>query len=106
MWAGKWVLATLFTESNIILDALQTLLVRSSSQTTDGIQISILHVYKQNIVTFIKNPVMIIVIIYLLIQFYLIWKHQQIKKALSESLIFLLIALIPLFYIIGLRTKP
>ena len=54
MWAGKWVLATVFSEQNVIQNALQSVRERTSA-TVDAASISPLLVLKRNIQVYV-NP--------------------------------------------------
>jgi hypothetical protein len=65
MWASKWGLASIFTEQNVIQNAIETLLLRTSH--TDGTtgQFSLLEMYIRHFKGFAKNPVMVVAVIYL-----------------------------------------
>ena len=65
MWAAKWVLATLFTEQNVIRNALGSIRERTAS-SVDAVGFSLLQVLKRNIQVYV-NPSFTLLLVLLLI---------------------------------------
>lgn len=103
MWAGKWILASLFSEYNVIADALQTLLFRTSATNESGVHCSVLHVWNINICAFVKNPIMGIAFIFIIVTFIQIWKKGKIKKLWEMSLRYGVVIVLPLIWYVVTR---
>ena len=59
MWAMKWVIASIFTEKNVLKDAILMVLYRMSSTSAESgekLSISIGEVYSRNFGVFVKTP--------------------------------------------------
>lgn len=103
-WAGKWVIATLFLDDNIILDALGQLHLRSSSQIIEtGETVSWLDVIRRNLSVFDKKGYHVL---FALIALWLIVTlAQKIKsptfcrrKIIKEAIPYVVIASYPFFW--------
>lgn len=95
MWASKWIIASLFTDNNIILDAFNQIAIRSGVGQND---ISIITCVVNNYYLILKTPfsiLMVIYVIYKLIKFD--WKMIKSKYFMT----FIIIAFLPLIWIIA-----
>ena len=96
MWASKWVLASILTEQNVIANALETLLLRTSHSSGTAEQFSLLEMYIRHFKGFLKNPVMIAAVFYLGFCFLCILRK---KVDLTHSVIvFGTIAIMPIVW--------
>lgn len=88
MWAGKWVLATLFTEQNVIQNALGSIQERTSS-SVDSVGFSLFQVFKRNIQVYV-NPSVEFLLVLLFIGLICLLFIQKRKPCLRAA------ALVPL----------
>lgn len=97
MWAGKWIVASILTDKNVMNEAFNSLLYR-----TGGGEGSIIMSCARNVAAFLINPVTIVAIAVLII---LIVKNKLAIKdnfINNKSLIFLIIAIMPfVWYIVA-----
>lgn len=101
MWAGKWILATLLTDENIIADAVSSILFRTSQKIdlASEERFSLVTLFWVNIYCFFRTPVSLVIIAYLLYEFITILKiyKQTVKKADAVSIIiFVIICTLPI----------
>lgn len=97
-WASKWVLTTLFTESNIITDAIKQLAFRSSN-VVDGYEITRIQALQDTFSVFFKKSYLLLII--LLIIGYIITHYKKQQELLNKNtyINFILIVLIPIVWI-------
>ena len=84
MWAGKWVLAALLTDEDIITTVYKQIQFRTSRMSGASQQISVLTMYASVIGTFLRNPATWIALLY--IAFLLIWTLRR-KNARLDLII-------------------
>lgn len=103
-WGGKWVVATIFLDDNIILDALKQLNLRSSSEIIEtGETVSWLDVIRRNLSVFDKNGYrMLFALIALWLIVTLIWKATALtfcrRNAIKETILYAVIASYPFLW--------
>lgn len=103
MWAGKWIIATLLTGENIIANAIDAILSRTSANPSENIHYSILHVWNVNISAFVRNPVMVLAVIFILYYGYRIIKEHRGERFLFYCVKFAGICFMPLCWYIFTR---
>ena len=97
MWISKWIIATLITDKNVLADGLK----QTNSRTSVGMTVVsrlklIVGTEIKNIYYFLKTPVVIIALIYILIMIVLIIRqHKRIKSSISLVLPFVVLMLAP-----------
>ena len=64
MWAMKWVLATLLTDENVIRDALEQILYRSSATDALGAHVSLARTWARNLAVVGMNPFTVAGVVY------------------------------------------
>lgn len=101
MWASKWVLASIITGNNVIVDAVNTINFRTSSVSLDGT----LHFGKiaceaLNIKAFLKTPVSVVMIAFLLYMIYRCSKHGELtRNVIVQTMIpYLTLSLAPIVW--------
>lgn len=94
-WSGKWIIAELITKKNVITNALDQVLSRTSSQVNE-VSISKIDVIIKNVSKYIEglNIKLILVIIVIALIFFIIMK----KKNSINMLPTLLVAFYPIVY--------
>lgn len=100
MWASKWVLASLLTERNVVMDALGAVLNRTVGTEPETIlHHSLFYVIRINITSFLKTPVFPAVIVYAAVLAVLRVRrkaHRQAFRANAALLLpYFLLALLP-----------
>lgn len=98
MWAGKWIVASLLTEQNVIHDALYSLTIRSSLKDSYGAGFSLFEVLFRNIGIYMLNPISIAMIIFVIVFGIKIHKEQTGKKFLKYLKEFLLLLVLPFIW--------
>jgi hypothetical protein len=96
MWASKWVLASILTEENVILNAIETLKLRTSHTTGAAEEFSMVEMYVRHFKGFCKNPVMIAAVIYLGYRFLRIIRSKA--NLVYGAIVFGTIALMPIVW--------
>lgn len=86
MWAGKWVLATVFSEQNVIQNALRSMLERTSS-SVDSVSISPLLVLKRNIQVYINPSSELLALLLLIGLLFLLFVQKRKPKLHAASII-------------------
>ena len=100
MWVGKWIIGSVLLKKNVFSAALGSLETRTSNVSGRG-EFSYISVLGKNILTFIKTPVTLLAIIFILVMLYLLFiktKSQKINFSLCVP--FIIIALLPLIWYI------
>ena len=97
MWGGKWILGSLLLpESGAISEALRALRYRGSNEA-DGNIINLYDVLLENIFVYIKWPLIIVIIIYLIVRLSKSIKNKTFcKKRITDNVILLFPALYPI----------
>ena len=85
MWAGKWILATLFTEQNVIQNALGSIQERTSS-SVDSVGFSLFQVFKRNIQVYV-NPSVELLLVLLFIGLLYLLCIQKRKPCLRAAIL-------------------
>lgn len=94
MWASKWIIASLLTDNNIVLDAFNQISIRSGVGQKD---ISLIKCVVNNYYLILKTPFSILMIFYIL---YKLYKFDFKKLKSTYFLIFIIIAFMPLIWIL------
>lgn len=100
MWSAKWILASLISGENFILDALRSVKIRSGLQTTDDGLLGRMQAIKNNIDILSQGVYGKALIVLIAVLFgYLLW--NKIKHQTSEKLLWplLFVAVIPLAWL-------
>lgn len=93
MWFGKWIVASVFTEENVIRDALKSVVIRTSK--TDGI--NYFDILEVNCSEFLFNPIIFILVICSTCMIV----HRIVKRKkwdIFRVVIFAIIALFPFIW--------
>lgn len=108
MWGMKWILASLFTNENVILDAFQSVLHRTGAIDDSGdsafIQISAKDAVINNVNTFFNdtNKVIILVALILVVSYFIRMKENfHLHK--NIVLLCIVIAILPLIWFVVLK---
>lgn len=101
MWAGKWIIASIVLKRNVLLNSFSAIQNRSSLHDANGMFFSIADVLSRNIEAFLKNPVIILAIIFLAVQLILLYKYGLKENCYSSIIIFVSIAMLPFIWYIG-----
>ena len=96
MWAGKWILANLLTDQDIMTNAYQQILFRISHHTRGNYHIPVSMMYADVIGTFFRNPVTWIALVY--IAFLLIWTLRRKNARLDLMIPLGTVALFPFLW--------
>lgn len=102
MWSLKWIIASLVTEENVILDALNTVLTRTSDKSVSGdtIQYMRLQCEGMNIIEFVRTPFVLFMAVFIIITV----KRIAGRKDLTRDMIcrhlipYILVALLPFLW--------
>jgi len=98
MWAGKWIAASLFTEQNVIQNALGSIQERVSS-SVDSVSFTFLQVLKRNIQVYINPSVELLVLLLFLGLLYLLAVRKYRVSLHAGSLVpMVLCALYPVIW--------
>lgn len=107
MWGMKWVFATLFTEQNIIKDAIDSVLQRTGvvENSNDSIMTwGVIESITRNFDTFFNTKNCIILLVSVLVMVVvLIWKRNELKINRQILLFAFLIMLTPIAWLIALN---
>ena len=96
MWGSKWILATLFTEQNVIRDAIDTVGVRTSMTNGAGNHISIIFIILKNIHNYAMNPLVVLAFFLFVFCFIIAWRAFLLES--KRIVVFGLIAFFPLVW--------
>ena len=98
MWAGKWTLATLVTDKNVIENAFNSILVRTGSVYNSD-YISMVEVFKKQLLAI--DPIVIIsLILSIIFWFYTLFKKYE-KNKIEKNIamfLYLIIMLMPIIW--------
>lgn len=98
MWFGKWIVASIYTENNVILDALEAMRLRTSMTSGWGDKVNLIEMLFLNVKAFIFNPSFIFVIIFCIIMIYRCVKNHSTN--FGSAFVFLFIAVLPIIWYI------
>lgn len=101
MWAMKWILATLLTEQNVIVDALDQIAKRSSDKGTNGEHASVLMTLIRNFAPVAMNPMALVAVAYGLIRAIRAFASRALKR--DDVIVFGLLALYPIIWYVLAR---
>ena len=91
MWGGKWIVASIFTKENIILDALSQVGMRTSSTSEiTGEKVTVYGVYSRVFTNYFKNPIAIVLLLVIIACIAIIIKNKLWKNSLKESIPYLI----------------
>lgn len=108
MWGMKWILASLFTNENVILDAFQSVLHRTGAIDDSGdsafIQISAKDAIINNVNTFLNDTnIVIILVALILVVSYFIRMKENFHLHKNIVLLCVVIAILPLIWFVVLK---
>lgn len=98
MWLGKWVVASLLTDTNVIKDAIESVLLRSSNVDNNGSNISFINalsIFKESIddvpMTILGVLSVVIIIVYMIINKYkLVINKDYFKSIIPFVIVFII----------------
>lgn len=102
MWGMKWAFATVFTDENVIYEAINQIGLRTSN-ANEEMALSIFDTISSNLTWFFNTPFTIIMIVFLFIQ-YILCVNKQIKMKIPTkeivriSVPFLMLAILPFIW--------
>ena len=102
MWSLKWVIGSLLTKENVILDALKTILFRTS-HSNGSVSYTFLSTIKLNVCTFFNTPLTLFFIGFCCYNLYkilkkVIDKKTELNKILIMSLPYFMVSLLPFLW--------
>ena len=101
MWAGKWILGTLLGNENIIMDAISSIFLRSSTLDVSGQSFSLFSVLKAQLYHII-TPAFGFAAVYVIVMGICFWKHNPKKKRSDFTwTLYIGIALLPILWFVG-----
>lgn len=98
MWAGKWVLATLLTDMNVIRDALSTVMFRTSQVDGRGEAISYMEILRRNWSRLEKSPIWGASLLVMLAGILAAGRQRRLKQLLPRVCGFGLVMLLPFLW--------
>ena len=103
MWAGKWVVASLLTDQNVILDALQNISGRTSSTAGEEV-VDIFSVLWQNAQTYVNIQTLFLALVLAgLLGYLLIGKKYRFRLSASTLVPLVLCALYPIAWYVLIK---
>ena len=103
MWSSKWILASVFTDQNVIADAINSILFRASDTTGIGAQsFNGFDVLTENLGKFFYTP-FILVYIALFVYYLLRERKMAYEKRVSGFLPYILLILAPVFWLMLIK---
>ena len=103
MWAGKWVVASVFTDQNVILDALRNISGRTSS-TAGEETVDIFSVLWRNAQTYVNvQTVFLLLVLGVLLVYLMTVKQYRLRLSASTLVPLVLCALYPVVWYAVLR---
>lgn len=103
MWAGKWVVASILTDKNVVLDALQNISGRTSS-TAGEEAVDIFSVLWQNAQTYVNIQTLFLALVLVgLLGYLLLVKKYRLHPTASTLVPLLLCALYPIAWYVVVR---
>jgi len=82
---------------------LRTLIFRTGATNEQGAHCSLLHVWNVNITAFLKNPIIIVAMIFCIYEIWNIVKRKKIKGLLIRGAVYLPVIILPLIWYIFTR---
>lgn len=94
MWSGKWIMATLFTDENIIVNALRAVDTRVGMNEYD-----IPRVIYRNIRQFVKTPVTLVLMVFIGMEIAVIVKKRGCaKENILKCIPYIMICILPVLW--------
>ncbi len=101
MWASKWIIATILTDNNVILNALNKVKLRTSSMSSANEVISRTTGLEKCIEALLTPPVQFVIVICLIASFLILIKNRRYFSINFASIYaFFLISCIPIVWLI------
>lgn len=101
LWIIKWILATVFTADNIIMDGINTVLFRTSMPDGYGFVYSVVQLF-MSLLPDILTPASFAALAYILVcAVLLVWRRKIKKPANYNWLIYIAIAVLPIIWFVG-----
>lgn len=97
MWIQKWILCTIFTEENIIANAVHSILIRSGTNVA-GNRISYWDTVRNNIIVLAKYPYVLAFITAVILLLFLCKKANGNKFSKNAFITYIFIAALPFFW--------
>lgn len=98
MWAGKWVLATLLTDMNVIREAFSSVMLRTSQSNAKGEAIAYMDVLRRNWTRLEKSPVWGVSLLVMLVGILTAGRQGKLKQMLPRVCGFGLVMLLPFLW--------
>lgn len=113
MWVSKWILASLFTDENVVAEGIESVLHRTGQGDATGadsafnVEISPVSAMRENLRAFGTRPVKIMALLLLcaavvLVVYMIRYKVGFTKRALGMFVIFVLLTIVPIAWIVVL----
>ncbi len=103
MWVGKWILGSLLVGENLLIDAIETIIYRTSDSTPYVDHIGILSVLKKNITALLSPAFAAAVVFAVVMAALVLWKKRARTLLDPTGLMFLAICILPLLWYIAAR---
>ncbi len=101
MWAGKWCVSSLILHTNTFKSAIGTILLRTSTSSSDGSHFSLLEMIWRNIKLFADTPAMIVFILCEAALLAMIIRKREVRLLGKNILIYGLVAVLPFIWYLG-----
>lgn len=101
MWAGKWIVGSVITGNDVILDALNSVAIRSGHERGSGEALSVFQSIGWNIGTFLKSPFIVTIILfllYMLMRIKIEYKDYDKKRNLIIIIPYIAISILPIVW--------
>ena len=98
MWAGKWVLATLLTDMNVIRDALSAIRVRASQLDAQGETFTYMDILRRNWSRLKKSPIWGASLLVMLAGILAAGRQRRLKQLLPRACCFGFVMLLPFLW--------
>ena len=101
MWAGKWILATMLTDNNVLLKALDQIKLRTSNTSSGNETIAITTGLAKCIETLLIPPVQFILLVCLIVSVLILIKNRKHISCRFVSIYpFVFISIIPIIWLL------
>ena len=97
MWVQKWILCTIFTEENVIANAIHSILIRSGTNVA-GEQISYWDTVRSNIIVLAKYPYVLVFTTAVILLLFLCKKTNWHMFSKNALITYIFIAVLPFFW--------